>query len=379
MITDSPMRRLFLFNPENDLALARNLAHYTPPPAAARLKYSGETLPLWYGGANDCFMHSGVNGAWLDRMQSTFDLRTTPYDYHPEGLTPSPWGWSLATRHEFWNIGFDYSTLPSEDAIERMRQLSHRRTAAEVTKRLISAGIELAQPAVELCSEEVLKEFLDASKTDIIFKQPWSSSGRGLIPYSPSERTSKFGQLKGIIKKYGSVMAEPRHNRRSDFAILYNMEGGVAEYRGLSLFTTDANGSYLANILMPQQAIGELLAAECGVPSLSPIAKALSAALTDVVGTAYSGPLGVDFMTLNDHQAPALCEINLRNTMGHVSLELYSRHIEQGRKGEFRITPRDSSSAERRTIEPLVRNGRLCQGTLFLNQPGSFFDFTATL
>lgn len=373
------MNRLFLFNPENDLALARNLARYTPPPAAARLKYSGETLPLWFGRAGDRFMHSGVNGAWLDRIQSTFDIAVEPYDYHPEGLVPAPWGWSPAVRHEFWNFGFDWDALPSEAAIGRIRELSHRRTATAVARRLIDDGVELAPPAVELASVEELIDFLASARGDWFFKQPWSSSGRGLIPYNPSELRAKFGQLKGIIARQGSIMAEPRHRRRSDFAMLFNMEDGAAVYRGLSLFVTDANGVYTSNLLMPQEDMEKRIAAECCLDSLEPLRVVLAKALSEVVATGYNGPLGVDFISRRDSPIPALCEINLRNTMGHVALDLYDRHIEPGRTGEFRIAPRDASTAARREVWPEVRGGRLREGTLFLNQPGSYLDFTATV
>lgn len=370
-------KRVFLFNPENDLALARNLAHYTPPPAASRLKLSGETLPLWYAGPHDVFVCSGVSAQWLDLIQSTFDIRTEPYDYHPEGLLPTPWGWSPAVRYEFWNMGFGYDVLPSEAAIGRIRELSHRRTAAEIARRLIADGVELAPAAVELSSVDDLRAFLDTADS-VMFKLPWSSSGRGLLPYSPAERRAKFAQLAGVIRKQGSIMAEPRHNRLSDFAMLFNMEEGSALYRGLSLFITDSNGAYTSNLLMPQQAMEERLAAECGLASLAPMRDALARELAAVVGADYSGPLGVDFLTRRG-EAPALCEINLRNTMGHLSLDLYSRHIEEGRSGVFAITPRDAASAERRQVWPEVFGGRLRRGTLFLNQPGSFFDFTATV
>ena len=42
------MAKLHIFNPENDLALAANVARYTPPPAAVSLRLSGALLPLWW-------------------------------------------------------------------------------------------------------------------------------------------------------------------------------------------------------------------------------------------------------------------------------------------------------------------------------------------
>ena len=39
---------LYLFNPENDLAIAFGGENYTPPPAAQLIGKELSTLPLWY-------------------------------------------------------------------------------------------------------------------------------------------------------------------------------------------------------------------------------------------------------------------------------------------------------------------------------------------
>ena len=42
------MSVLYLFNPENDLALANGGKYYTPPPLARTIARDLSTLPLWY-------------------------------------------------------------------------------------------------------------------------------------------------------------------------------------------------------------------------------------------------------------------------------------------------------------------------------------------
>lgn len=42
------MSVLYLFNPENDLALANGGKNYTPPPLARTIARDLSTLPLWY-------------------------------------------------------------------------------------------------------------------------------------------------------------------------------------------------------------------------------------------------------------------------------------------------------------------------------------------
>ena len=43
---------LYLFNPENDLAIAFGGENYTPPPAAQLIGKELSALPLWY--ADEC-------------------------------------------------------------------------------------------------------------------------------------------------------------------------------------------------------------------------------------------------------------------------------------------------------------------------------------
>ncbi|NLX66059.1 MAG: hypothetical protein GXZ19_04695, partial [Bacteroidales bacterium] len=43
---------MYLFNPENDLALANFSPNYTPPASAIRLAEELAALPIWYGGSD---------------------------------------------------------------------------------------------------------------------------------------------------------------------------------------------------------------------------------------------------------------------------------------------------------------------------------------
>lgn len=50
------MSNLLFFNPWNDIALASDSIHFTPPPAAQSIADSGSTLPYWYGNEDDYVM-----------------------------------------------------------------------------------------------------------------------------------------------------------------------------------------------------------------------------------------------------------------------------------------------------------------------------------
>ena len=47
------VQELYIFNPENDLAIANGGMHYMAPPKARSIAYDLSMLPMWYAGAND--------------------------------------------------------------------------------------------------------------------------------------------------------------------------------------------------------------------------------------------------------------------------------------------------------------------------------------
>ncbi len=71
-------------------------------------------------------------------------------------------------------------------------------------------------------------------------------------------------------------------------------------------------------------------------------------------------------------------EINFRMTMGHLCRRFYNRFVEPGAKGTFRVLPTRADSPSGR-IDAHAFNGRLCDGTLDLAQPGCDFSFLAEL
>ena len=68
------MAVLHLFNPENDLALAADMACYTPPPAAVRLRSRGALLPLWFASEGDLIMAPPELEASALRLRDEYGL-----------------------------------------------------------------------------------------------------------------------------------------------------------------------------------------------------------------------------------------------------------------------------------------------------------------
>lgn len=376
-----PVPRVHLFYPENDLALARDIARYTAPPAAARLRRSGLTLPLWYGDAGDSFIAQGVDASWLGRMNDAFSPDIRPWDRSTEGLCPAPWGWSKASRQYFLDLGFRGSVMPDDKALDALRTLSHRRTASEVTRRLAETlPFPIVAPAEELTDVESIQEFIRSHPEGAVLKLPWSSSGRGLVATDPATAVQQTGMFEGMLRRQGSVMAEPRYRKVLDFAMLFTLSGGRCSYNGLSVFHNVQFGTYEGNTLASEAELWRLVASYCGEERLEAVRASLIPIIESIAGRDYDGPLGVDMMIADSPDTPIVpvSEINFRMTMGHLCHRFYSRYVADGAKGLFVVRANGAGQVSGET-DASVRNGRMTGGVLDLAQPGCDFSFIIRL
>lgn len=371
------MARALLFNPENDLALAAGTPNYTPPLAARRLREAGQTLPLWYGSAGDRVITHGVNARWFDTMTELFTLQADLYDHRSAtALTPEPWGWSAAARRNFINENFDLSQLPDDTLLEHLRQLSHRRTAIEINRRLRNLlDFEIAPEAVEIDNPATLADLL-AEDSDMVIKAPWSSTGRGIIDCRTLSPDEVIRHASGIISKQGSVMAEHAYDRLADFAMLFHSDGRHCRFAGLSLFDTDPRGAYTGNIIAPQNYLADRLAATYPAERLTATAAALEQVLSEVISPLYSGSLGVDMLIAGRGDGrpsllDATVELNLRRTMGFVALSLAENYIAEGSTGHYAVIP-GAVSADAQTV---VESHKLVSGRILLTEPNPYFSF----
>lgn len=362
-----------LFFPENDLALASGLQNYTPPPMAVKLRNAGLCLPVWYGNEGDRFITTGMDARWLEAMRSKFDIRLEPYAYNPDNLEPAPWGWSEAVIPWFTARGFARECLPDKEQIALIRRLSHRRICSEIVKDISSGTPMLEAAAEEFTDINQVKDFVERHN-NVLLKLPWSSSGRGLIAVDRASIAGKEGQIRGMIARQGSIMAEKKYERTVDFAFLLHLREGRCAFSGLSLFTTHNLGVYAGNILAPQRAIESIIKQHCDAAAFDSLRTTLPEAIEKYIGTAYDGPLGVDAMGVAQTGSIAIAELNLRNTMGHVCLNLYKNHIADGAEGTFTVEP---TAARPTNFE--TAGGRLCAGRLELTPPNPYFTFAATL
>lgn len=362
------MNRLWLFFPENDIALAHGVGNFTPPPAALKLHRSGEILPIWMVSPGDKILCHGINKKWLDEIRNTYNIDAGVWDHINYDLIPTPWGWSDAAAEVFLHEGFMQSALPAHELLCRYRELSHRRTAFiinnEVSKTL---PFYIYPPALECSDTHTLAEFIKG-KRSVVIKSPWSSSGRGVRFVDSEHITSAITAAEGTIRKQGSIMVEEMIRPHFDFALLFYCRDGIADFKGYSLFSTNPiNGQYTGNIVASQDRLFERISSYVYRDHITTLITALEQALGKIIAPLYTGPVGVD-MLADESGRMHIAEINLRYTMGFLSLQL-AKFVAY--EAIFHIEPGCNAQYEK----PVVENARLVHGTQLLTPPGGDFSF----
>ncbi len=300
---------LYIFNPENDMALADGHPGYTPPVQIQQMRRELWWLPQWWAEDEDIVW----NGE--DRLTLSDNTKVLP------------WGWSPALCHQLKQAGVQESLLPSQKELEQIRQLSHRQTAVLLLQELrdeLPLDGHLAGNSVLCRSIEEAKETVN-EYGEALLKSPWSSSGRGLMK---TDNPQWKPWARRILKAQGSVVVEQFLHKVSDFALEFWLDGkGGVEYRGLSLFYTNERGAYLGNWVAPEEQKLAWLARYIPLQYLQAIRAWWTARLSRFD---YVGPVGIDMMLAQE--GICLCiEVNWRWTMGLVSCLV----AEQGRYGRM--------------------------------------------
>lgn len=369
-------KTLYVFNPDNDLALANWDANYMPPESARRMAADLALLPAWYAGGGGVLAPSAYNLAFLREAQERFSL---PVELVTEAEDLSsfdavtPWGWNLSLRKKLLGAGVREAALPSVERLEELRLASHRRQAVEVLSRLRLGG--------SFCGESAWMSRLSDCRAFVegreacVLKAPWSGSGKGLY-WCKGVFTPHIEQwCARLIERQGGVVGEPVYTKVEDFAMEFFIDGaGKTAFAGYSLFRTGGSGAYEGNVLLPDEEIERRLAAYVPREELRHLQTLLAEQLAVRFGSVYKGYLGVDMMICRmgqGHCVHPCVEINLRMNMGVVSRLLYDRFVASGRSGTFRVAYYPAAGEALREHEAMkaafpleTENGRVVSGYL---------------
>jgi hypothetical protein len=318
-------KKLYIFNPDTDFALAAKSDFYTPPRKVSEFREEMGLFPATYASAGD--------GILLIGDYSKRDYRALPYYDIAEqkGLrivirpevesganlreySASPWGWNRVIRRYLADNFPSLSSIPTVAEIDRIKELSHRRLTIPFHRLMCSALTADIPEPIEFFDADCAVEYYYQHK-DIFFKTPWSSSGRGVIRTNDLEERHVRPWVSGAISNQGSVMGEIAQDKALDFATEWMCQDGEVRFLGYSVFETSRRGKYKGNIDATQAELRQMI--EKAAPGFGEdIINMQQMAIATLIAKNYNGPLGIDMLATTSGKVNACVEINLRMTMG---------------------------------------------------------------
>jgi hypothetical protein len=367
------MDNVYLFNPENDLALAFGGENYTAPPFAARLRHDLRLLPVWIAPPGSLVLcDERAHRTWLAVMHRRFGIDVKAVssqelsDLHD--CRYQPWGWSLDIRKKLLDLGADADCLPSREYINKLRELSHRRTSIVIHRRLGEMiGHEFSPIPTEFTDFASVKRFALKHRNCYV-KAPWSSSGRGIYRALDVEASDFEQWCEGTLKRQGSVLCEPALNSIMDFAVEFYCENGVTAARGYSVFNSDMHSQYSSGLVTDTAHLKSQISSL--YHNIDVVTGALVRIINDLIAPYYSGWLGIDMLLYRDSKSNEVrldpcVELNLRTTMGVLTSIIGERFIDSGSVGTFRILyNKDGFENIKKNL--IVRNGKIKTGMFVL-------------
>ncbi|MFI3240270.1 MAG: hypothetical protein R3Y22_06750 [Bacteroidales bacterium] len=377
-------QQLYIFNPENDLALAYGGENYTAPPLATKLRNDLQMLPLWYASGDGVNIYStqSDNQEWLNNISKLFNLKATLLtDKSLANFNGdiNVWGWSADMRKRLIDRGVNVNQLPKPEYIAKLRELSHRSISITFHKRITELiGYELAPIPIEVTTLDDVIAFAMQHPSCYI-KAPWSSSGRGIYRALDIDANDFKQWSSGIISRQGSVMCEIPLDNLGDFAMEFYCQDGVSRFVGYSLFQNSVHSAFDFGYLSSPQSIKlKLLELFPNKELLSKLEQVVNDVVTETIAPHYTGYVGVDMMVYSDNGIkrinPAI-EINLRTTMGVITTVIGEKLIAKGSEGIYKMeyhndskqnTLKDYASKLTADFPLVIEDNRIKSGVLFL-------------
>ncbi len=249
------MKMLYIFNPDTDYALASGSEFYTPSKKVVEMTRRMTLYPALWAERNSVILSvTDADAALAEAPKEVRDIIALKdiqvTDFRKVGrLTRNeeveimPWGWNRVLMRTLRRAGVPEAVIPAFDQ-DRSLEISSRERTVSMNRFLGERLPELSIPVPEKCGS--VEEALDfmARNGEVYFKDPWSSSGRGVV-YTEGMSEGKISQwLNGVIRRHGFVMAETAADRVRDFSSLWSIDREGPRFLGFSMFSTSPNGRY---------------------------------------------------------------------------------------------------------------------------------------
>ena len=345
------MSAIHIFNPSHDEALAANTPYYTAAKAAAVLEYDLAALPAWWACKGDITLVP--KGHALDGKCINGCLLTSAPDWGKVDHV-HPWGWDAAVCLRLTRLGIPQDLLPTDLQLEKIRNLSSRRTSVEILKNVVAETEQCIGESWWVTSSDEVKN-LSAHFQSLVLKAPWSSSGRGVFKVSVDNIGVMLPRIERIIKRQGGIAVEPFYNRVMDFAFEFHVDKCGMTYNGISVFATSKTGAYIGNYVSNEERLKKRIPDELQ-ERLPDVCRNLQRHLQRVYSQDYAGPLGVDMMVVESQGKKYIhpcVEINLRQTMGNVCVSLRSQLKSQ--HAVYKLRPVGEASEQELLLTPCAK------------------------
>lgn len=393
---------MFLFNPENDLALANFGKHYMPPESARKLGQDLSVLPAWYAPSNSFVLTDNpLDRDFLARMKEllSLDIKLLNSSEMAGWNKPIfPWGWNPTLRKRLLNLGVDELSVPTKQYLQTIRDYSNRLNAVNIHSSLMGQNYNL--PRIPTDSEAHIRNSLLGQKSlfcgsphfftdvnevllylskqsgDCVLKMPLSGSGKGLIWIKNGITDKQTDWCRRVILNQGGVVAEPAFNRIQDFAMEFFILNANITFEGYSLFNSASSGAYAGNQLLSDLCIEQTLSEFLPINELHALRESVELELVKHFPL-YNGFLGVDMMVCKIgefYRVHPCLEVNIRMNMGLVAHRINKQFVSEQSTGYFSIayfknsTDALSFELKNKLEHPLeIIEGKVVKGFLPLN------------
>ena len=382
------MAKLFVFNPENDLALACGEPNFTPPAMARRIRRDLQLIQIWLGDEGLVYApHDEAGIRFLNSVKMLFpeSLKADIYDGSCGIESISPWGWSPAIASELGRLFPD--AVLEKSAIQKIRELSHRRITVAIANYLKNnySGIGEFESPVLCCSLQEVLATIEWFGVCMV-KAPWSGSGKGVFRVDKENYRVYENWIRSIISKQGSVVCEKYLDKVQDFALEFYSDGCSIRYVGPSVFFNNSRFSYEKAMVASPDILERHLRKFMPDDYFDRLKNVLIAVLKGLVPEIYTGYFGIDMLAYNESgelKIMPCVELNLRMTMGLIANRLGAHILECGKIGEMSVLwhkdIRSLKSYVEKLEKPVIENGRLKSGSMLLTPVYQDSNYTALL
>jgi hypothetical protein len=343
------------FNPGHETAVWTDSPYYQPPASVVKIQEDLAFLPFWYADSQDVIFLPRPLLYPFEKIVENRNIR--PFVYSSPDIDISLLN---DQKVEFWGLsrqaicfftkyaeqsGSSFNLPEWNDAY---RELCSREFAAECLSALLMDIPEIPNDILPLFCENLseIEQLNTLSSCKLLIKSPYSSSGRGLL-WLELRKLSRFSRqiLQGMLNRQTKVSVERVLDKVLDFSMHFTSN----EFSGYSIFRTNTRGAYEKTWLASQDKVELKLSSYIDLSLLAKVKTFLEKYIKEKIRPYYQGNIGIDMMIyrsgVNYFLHPCV-EINLRKSMGFLSLRLFHNHLHPDMEGYFSVVYNSDANAE---------------------------------